>query len=278
MVGVCNAQCPMPNAQCPWASSSLVCLLGGLILLAGFSFKFLDEFFFEKISLSHLFLASVAIDLLVGCMLVSKPSARFSSVIGFVVFATYFAYQLFFIGKTCDCFGALSVYLGWYFHVILAFTCMSVFGIVTAYRVRDESTLNNGEETKAAMLLLALGLVFTLLAVRQLYSPPSVYGLVLVPASQGVSGNFESEIVIKNRSKHPISLLGNLVSKCKGGIHISGPVNIEPGKQTILNGKFAPDVRSLFASGSVNVVVSEDGFVYNCKMNWIACESTAGRR
>lgn len=54
---------------------------------------------------------------------------------------------MFFVGKTCDCFGTLSVHLGWYFHFILAVGFMCMFGLVAALRIRDASSLNLADVT-----------------------------------------------------------------------------------------------------------------------------------
>jgi hypothetical protein len=255
----------------------------GMILLAAFSLKLLDDFFFIKLTLSSLFTMGVLIDLVVGSLLISNSTSIVSSLIGAVVFLIYTGYQIVFSSLSCDCFGRLSGYVSSYSHLGVTVVCMSICTCITYLRFVQVSHPSTRDHSgwKAELLkqsALVMSVCFALLAIRQTQDYPILFGIIKTSAVEEEGARVKGMVRIQNASLDPIALLGSMSSSCKGGIKIDGPVDIKPGKFVELEGVFAPSSKSIFAQGSSDVIISRDGAARKFRLNWVAKFGVDGSR
>ena len=270
-----NKLIPTKGFQMPQTDSKWNCVVTGfcgMVLLAAFSFKVLDELFFLKLSMSTLFSASVFVDLMAGSLLFANTSSAVSSMVGCVVFFVYAGYQIFFASKTCDCFGQISNHIGSFSHFGLTIGCAGMCAYVTYVRYTKPLSLNSIESAGwmtgfAKQSGLVASTVCALLFIRQMQDYPTITGVIRRPVFEEGSMKIRGEIRVKNDSKDAVVLLGNLPNKCKGGIKIEGPVEVEPGKYVELEGVFVPSNKGIFVTGSSDVVISNNGVARYCKMN-----------
>ena len=257
--------------------------LCGMILLAAFSLKLLDDFFFIKLALSSLFTMGVLIDLVAGSLLISNSTSILSSLVGGVVFLIYTGYQMVSLRTSCDCFGRFSGYISSYSHLGVTVVCMIICACVTYLRfvkVSHPSTRDHsGWKTELVkQSVLAMSVCFALLAIRQTQDYPILFGIVKTSAVEEEGARIKGMVRIQNASLDPIALLGSMSSSCKGGIKIDGPVDINPGKFVELEGVFAPSSESIFAQGSSDVIISRDGAARKFRLNWVAKFGVEGSR
>lgn len=259
------------------ASISLPVLISGMVLLGAFCLKFLDEFFFWKVSLSGLFAIGVAVDILVGSMMVANSRSLASAGLGCCVFSTYCGYQLVSDQQICDCFGKLSDHVGWYTRLGITFACLllCLFSVVikrsktNSQLLRDRKVVLRLEPILAAMCL-GLGLLVTLIVIRQGYRNAYLYGVVTNVESTGDTSRLDGELLVYNNSTSTIALLGNRASRCNGGVVMEEPIAVPPGQSSRLFGEFVPSRKSLFASGITPIVISLEGKAQVYRLNWIA--------
>jgi hypothetical protein len=270
-------QCPNGSLVESRALISLPVLISGMILLGAFCLKFLDEFFYWKFSLSSLFAVGVAVDILVGSMMVANSRSLASAGLGCCVFSTYFVYQLFSDQQICDCFGKLSDYVGWYTRLGITFICLllCLFSVVVkrsqtdSQLQRDRKVVLRLEPILAAMCL-GLGVLVSLTVIRHGFGRAYLYGVVTKVDSSGDRSRLDGELVVYNKSTSTIVLLGNRANRCNGGVVLEEPLAVPPGQSIRLSGEFVPSRRSLFASGFTPIVVNLEGKAQIYRLNWIA--------